>query len=166
MLPSLLSRCLFFSGTIRFNVDPFTDYTDDQIWRALGDVQLKSELTQVRVCTGSGLPRMHADTHTHIHTHTHAHTHTHTHARARTHTHTHTGSRHYCRRERIQLFCRTASADLLGTRIAQAKQVSGASLSSLHLHPTQPTTAHAIQRGEASPWPHSLIALTLPWRAR
>jgi ABC-type multidrug transport system fused ATPase/permease subunit len=30
-----------FSGTLRFNLDPFNAYADDQIWRALELAQLK-----------------------------------------------------------------------------------------------------------------------------
>lgn len=30
-----------FSGSLRFNLDPFSKYTDDQIWRALELAQLK-----------------------------------------------------------------------------------------------------------------------------
>ena len=30
-----------FSGTLRYNLDPFDEYTDDQIWFSLEQVQLK-----------------------------------------------------------------------------------------------------------------------------
>ncbi|KAK3863657.1 hypothetical protein Pcinc_030600 [Petrolisthes cinctipes] len=33
-----------FSGTMRKNLDPFTQYTDDQLWRALEEVQLKEAI--------------------------------------------------------------------------------------------------------------------------
>eukprot|EP00038_Savillea_parva_P027846 m.61790 g.61790 ORF g.61790 m.61790 type:complete len:1379 (+) comp8046_c0_seq2:397-4533(+) len=35
---------LLFSGSIRFNIDPFNNYTDDRIWAAINDVQLTSQL--------------------------------------------------------------------------------------------------------------------------
>merc|ERR1712166_1419108 len=31
---------VLFSGTVRFNLDPFNNYTDEQIWQALHEVQL------------------------------------------------------------------------------------------------------------------------------
>ena len=31
---------VLFSGTVRFNLDPFHNYTDEQIWQALHEVQL------------------------------------------------------------------------------------------------------------------------------
>jgi ATP-binding cassette subfamily C (CFTR/MRP) protein 4 len=31
-----------FSGSLRYNLDPFDNYNDDALWRALEDVQLKA----------------------------------------------------------------------------------------------------------------------------
>lgn len=33
---------VLFSGSLRINLDPFEDYSDDQIWRALADAHLKN----------------------------------------------------------------------------------------------------------------------------
>jgi ATP-binding cassette subfamily C (CFTR/MRP) protein 4 len=38
---------VLFSGSLRYNLDPFDEYTDDKIWRALEDVKLK-EVIQAR----------------------------------------------------------------------------------------------------------------------
>ena len=43
-----LRRCIswvpqepsFFSGTLRFNLDPFSQYSDEQIWEALRNVRM------------------------------------------------------------------------------------------------------------------------------
>lgn len=32
---------ILFSGTLRYNLDPFNHYSDEQCWKALEDVQLK-----------------------------------------------------------------------------------------------------------------------------
>lgn len=34
-----------FSGTVRFNLDPFSIYTDEEIWSALEDAQIKDAIT-------------------------------------------------------------------------------------------------------------------------
>lgn len=36
---------VIFSGTVRYNLDPFNDYSDDELWTALESVQLKKEVT-------------------------------------------------------------------------------------------------------------------------
>jgi len=36
---------VLFSGTLRMNLDPFSMYTDDQIWRALEHAHLKDFVT-------------------------------------------------------------------------------------------------------------------------
>jgi len=36
---------VLFSGTLRMNLDPFSVYTDDQIWRALEHAHLKDFVT-------------------------------------------------------------------------------------------------------------------------
>ena len=33
---------MLFSGTMRFNLDPFGKYSDDQLWRALEHAHLKT----------------------------------------------------------------------------------------------------------------------------
>jgi ABC-type multidrug transport system fused ATPase/permease subunit len=35
---------LLFTGTIRSNLDPFDQYTDEDLWRALGEVQLTQSI--------------------------------------------------------------------------------------------------------------------------
>jgi len=42
---------MLFSGTLRQNLDPFNRYTDNQIWKALESVQLKSVIN----CYTAGL---------------------------------------------------------------------------------------------------------------
>lgn len=32
---------VLFSGTMRYNLDPFGEYTDDKLWSALEEVKLK-----------------------------------------------------------------------------------------------------------------------------
>lgn len=36
-----------FEGTLRFNIDPFNQYTDDQLWRVLEAVELKSVVSKL-----------------------------------------------------------------------------------------------------------------------
>lgn len=38
---------VLFSGTMRYNLDPFDQYTDAQLWRALEQVQLKGAVEQM-----------------------------------------------------------------------------------------------------------------------
>ncbi|CAG0890313.1 unnamed protein product [Cyprideis torosa] len=38
---------VLFAGTVRKNLDPFSKYTDDQLWDALGQVQLKTAVSQL-----------------------------------------------------------------------------------------------------------------------
>lgn len=35
---------VLFSGTMRKNLDPFDEYSDDALWKALGDVELKEAM--------------------------------------------------------------------------------------------------------------------------
>lgn len=35
-----------FSGTIRYNLDPLSEHTDDQIWEVLGKCQLRDAVQQ------------------------------------------------------------------------------------------------------------------------
>ncbi len=36
---------VIFSGSVRYNLDPFDEFTDDQLWAALEEVQLKKTVT-------------------------------------------------------------------------------------------------------------------------
>ena len=38
---------VLFSGSMRYNLDPFDEYTDSQLWEALEQVQLKSAVQQL-----------------------------------------------------------------------------------------------------------------------
>ena len=38
---------VLFSGTLRYNLDPFDEYTDTDLWKALEQVQLKSGVQQL-----------------------------------------------------------------------------------------------------------------------
>ena len=38
---------LLFSGTLRFTLDPFSTFLDEEIWAALGEVQLRNEVEQL-----------------------------------------------------------------------------------------------------------------------
>ena len=38
---------VLFSGTMRYNLDPFDEYTDSQLWQVLEQVQLKSSVQQL-----------------------------------------------------------------------------------------------------------------------
>ena len=38
---------VLFSGTMRYNLDPFDEYTDAELWEALEQVQLKSAVQQL-----------------------------------------------------------------------------------------------------------------------
>ena len=38
---------MLFSGSMRKNLDPFSEYTDQQLWRALEQVQLKSHVEEM-----------------------------------------------------------------------------------------------------------------------
>lgn len=35
---------VMFSETIRFNLDPFSEHTDEEVWQVLEDVQMKSHV--------------------------------------------------------------------------------------------------------------------------
>lgn len=37
-----------FSGSVRYNLDPFEEFTDEQIWAALEEVQLKGQVMEYR----------------------------------------------------------------------------------------------------------------------
>ncbi|OTF73411.1 hypothetical protein BLA29_011377, partial [Euroglyphus maynei] len=37
-----------FSGSVRYNLDPFNEYSDDNIWKALEDVQLKAQVNNYK----------------------------------------------------------------------------------------------------------------------
>ena len=39
---------MLFSGTMRYNLDPFDEYTDADLWEALEQVQLKSAVQQLK----------------------------------------------------------------------------------------------------------------------
>jgi ABC-type multidrug transport system fused ATPase/permease subunit len=38
---------VLFSGSIRYNLDPFSQYSDDAVWSALEDVQLKNAVSSM-----------------------------------------------------------------------------------------------------------------------
>lgn len=38
---------VLFKGTLRRNLDPFKEYTDEELWRALGEVQMKDAITEL-----------------------------------------------------------------------------------------------------------------------
>lgn len=38
---------VLFSGTMRKNLDPFDDYSDEVLWRALEDVELKDAVSDL-----------------------------------------------------------------------------------------------------------------------
>lgn len=38
---------VLFSGTMRYNLDPFEQYPDDKLWKALEDVHLKEEISEL-----------------------------------------------------------------------------------------------------------------------
>ncbi|XP_017154836.2 probable multidrug resistance-associated protein lethal(2)03659 isoform X2 [Drosophila miranda] len=38
---------VLFSGTLRYNLDPFEQYTDDKLWQALEEVHLKEEVSEL-----------------------------------------------------------------------------------------------------------------------
>merc|ERR1740130_245822 len=53
---------VLFAGTIRFNLDPFNEHSDERIWRALVAVQLENACTRmVMKDAGAGTPRDHPD---------------------------------------------------------------------------------------------------------
>lgn len=45
---------VLFSATIRYNLDPFDAYQDDEIWRALEDVELKSSINGLQFMVTEG----------------------------------------------------------------------------------------------------------------
>lgn len=51
---------VLFSGTMRYNLDPFDDYSDDKLWRALEEVKLKAAVLELpqglqsRISEGGG----------------------------------------------------------------------------------------------------------------
>lgn len=38
---------VLFSGTMRYNLDPFDEYSDDKLWNALEEVKLKNLIKQM-----------------------------------------------------------------------------------------------------------------------
>ncbi len=51
---------VLFSGTMRYNLDPFDDYSDDKLWSALEEVKLKAAVLELphglnsRITEGGG----------------------------------------------------------------------------------------------------------------
>ena len=45
---------VLFSATIRYNLDPFDAYNDDEIWRALEEVELKSSINGLQFMVTEG----------------------------------------------------------------------------------------------------------------
>lgn len=51
---------VLFSGTMRYNLDPFDDYSDDKLWSALEEVKLKTAVLELphglhsRISEGGG----------------------------------------------------------------------------------------------------------------
>ncbi|XP_029639179.1 multidrug resistance-associated protein 9-like [Octopus sinensis] len=44
---------VLFSGTIRYNLDPFSEYSDEELWQSLEKVQIKSKIMNMEHCLDS-----------------------------------------------------------------------------------------------------------------
>eukprot|EP00106_Octopus_bimaculoides_P007974 XP_014775416.1 PREDICTED: multidrug resistance-associated protein 5-like [Octopus bimaculoides] len=44
---------VLFSGTIRYNLDPFSEYSDEKLWESLEKVQIKSKIMSMEHCLDS-----------------------------------------------------------------------------------------------------------------
>lgn len=44
----ITQECLVFSGTVRYNLDPFNTFTDEQVWDALDKAKLKARVSAMK----------------------------------------------------------------------------------------------------------------------